>query len=201
MVDAHFAAKPFQRAKSCDAAKSVTRAPSRRPSELYSCLVMTHTILASIRFLSLSAVIVSGLPLCAADEIQVHWNEVCRAAAGNRLTIKTVNGDTVDGYCLSINVDEIAVTTKDQQVVRVARRALSRIDVQRSKNDGHQLSALGRNVQKGLRQGFEWLLSPYAPLGIVAVPATVAWGAVAAPFCLLGDLTHKASRTREIKVI
>jgi hypothetical protein len=73
--------------------------------------------------------------------------------------------------------------------------------VQRSKNDGHQLSALGRNVQKGLRQGFEWLLSPYAPLGIVAVPATVAWGAVAAPFCLLGDLTHKASRTREIKVI
>jgi hypothetical protein len=120
MADAHFAAKVFQRAKSCDAAKSVTRAPLRHPSQLYSGLVMTHTILASIRFLSLSAVIVSGLPLYAADEIQVHWNEVCRAAAGNRLTIKTVNGDTVDGYCLSINVDEIAVTTKDQQVVRVA---------------------------------------------------------------------------------
>jgi hypothetical protein len=162
---------------------------------------MTHTTLASIRFLLFSGVMVSALPLYAADEIQVHWIEVCRAAGGKRLTIKTFNGETVDGYCLSINVDEIAVTTKDQQIVRIARRALSRIDVQRSKNDGHQLSALGRGVHKGLRQGFQWLLSPYAPLGIVAVPATVAWGAVAAPFCLLADLTHKTSGTREIKVI
>jgi hypothetical protein len=37
-------------------------------------------------------------------------------------------------------------------------------------------------------------------LGIVAVPAALAWRAVSAPFCLLGDLTYTAG-TQEIKVI
>jgi hypothetical protein len=56
-------------------------------------------------------------------------------------------------------------------------------------------------MHEGLRQGFEWLFSPYAPLGMVVVPGTVAWGAVAAPFCLLGDLNDKLAGRREIKVI
>jgi hypothetical protein len=122
-------------------------------------------------------------------------------AGGKQLTIQTVDGSTVDGYCLSINVDEIAITTKDQRIVRIARKTLSRIHVQRSQNDGHQLRALGRGIHKGLRKEVDWLFSPYAPLGIVAVPATLAWAAVSAPFCLLGDLTHANSGTREIKVI
>jgi hypothetical protein len=161
---------------------------------------MTHTTLTTIRFLSLSAVMILSLPLHAADQIQVPWNEVCKTAAGNQLTIKTANGDSIDGYCLSVDVDEIAVTTKDQRVVRIARKTLSRIDMLTSKDQGHQLAALGRKVDGGLRQGFKWLFSPAAPLGIVAVPATLAWGAVAAPFCLLGDLTQEPS-TKEIKVI
>jgi hypothetical protein len=162
---------------------------------------MTHVTLASIHLLPLIALTIWSLPLRAADQIQVHWNEVCAAARGKQLTIQTVDGSTVDGYCLSINVDEIAITTKDQRIVRIARKALSRINVQRSKNDGHQLRALGREIHKGLRKEVDWLLSPYAPLGIVAVPATLAWGAVSAPFCLLGDLTHASGGAREIKVI
>src|SRR5580698_1057351 len=159
---------------------------------------MKHTTFARIRLLSLSALIVWGLPLYAADEIRVHWNELCEAAGNNQLTIRTTDGGTVTGYCLSVNVDEIAVTTSDQRVIRIARKTLSRIDLQRLQNDGHQLRALGRELHSGLRKELDLLLSPFAPLGIVALPATVAWGAVAAPFCVVGDLTHRTRRTQEI---
>ena len=40
-----------------------------------------------------------------------------------------------------------------------------------------------------------------APLGLVAVPATLAWAATAAPFCVLGDLVHKAMPDREVKLL
>ena len=40
-----------------------------------------------------------------------------------------------------------------------------------------------------------------APVGVVAVPATLAWGIVAAPFCLLSDLADEANGVEEIKVI
>jgi len=162
---------------------------------------MAHTASTSIRFLPLLTLAIWSLPIRAAEQIQVHWNEVCTAAGGKQLTIQTVDGGSVNGYCMSISVDEIAITTKDQRVVRIARKTLSRIDVQRSKNDGHQLRALGHGVHKGLKRQFGWLLSPYAPLGIVGLPATLAWGAVSAPFCLLGDLTHTPGSTQEIKVI
>src|SRR5216684_613030 len=85
---------------------------------------------------------------------------------------------------------------REQLVRQVARAALSRIRMQRSKNE-HQLRSLGR----GLRWGFEVLLSPYAPLGLAVVPPMLAWGAGAAPFCLLGDLIHQETGSREIKVI
>jgi len=157
---------------------------------------MTHTHLASIRLLTLSAVMAWTLPLHAAEHIEAHWSEVCRVADGHRLTITTTNGDTVDGYCNSINADEMAVTTKDRGIVKVARTALSRIQMQRSQN-GHQLSSLG----KSLKWGFDVLLSPHAPFGLVVLPPMLAWGAVAAPFCLLGDLIHQESGSQEIKVI
>jgi hypothetical protein len=35
---------------------------------------------------------------------------------------------------------------------------------------------------------------------LVVIPATVAWGAMAAPFCLLGDLADSGPETQEIKV-
>jgi hypothetical protein len=95
----------------------------------------------------------------------------------------------------------MAVSTKDKGIVKIARATVSRIDMQRSKNNGHQLRALGKGLRQGLKQEFQWLLSPTAPLGIVAVPATLAWGVVAAPFCLLGDLANRGHATQQIKVI
>ena len=164
---------------------------------------MKNTAFANIRFLALSAVMVGALPLHAAEPIQVHWNEVCRVAADRQLVITTADGNTVEGYCVSITVDQMAVTTPDRQIVKIARTALSRIQMHRSPGhqQGHQLRSLGQGMRTGLRYGFKSLLSPYAPIGIVTVPATLAWGAVAAPFCLLGDLRDRVTGKQDIQEI
>jgi hypothetical protein len=94
-------------------------------------------------FLTLSAMISLGSAAPAAEQ-------VCTVADGHQLTITTTNGDTVDGYCMSINVDEMAVTTKDRRVVKVARAALSRIQMQRSKNE-QQLKIARQGFEGGLR--------------------------------------------------
>jgi len=73
---------------------------------------------------------------------------------------------------MSINVDEIALTGTDHKVVKIARSAFQRIQMNPKE---HQLKSLGRS--------------------------TLAWGAVAAPFCLLGDLVHGHPGPQEIKVL
>jgi hypothetical protein len=148
--------------------------------------------------LTVLAMAVSTLPLNAADPIEVSWNQVCQVASGRELIVTTAKGETTEGYCLSINIDEIAVSTMDHKVVKIARSTLSRIDVRRAKS--HQFSSLIKGMHEGFRWGFESVLSPWAPLAIVAVPATLAWGVVAVPFCLLGDLRNKAKGKQEIKL-
>jgi hypothetical protein len=135
----------------------------------------------------------------AAGPVTAQWREVCRVAGDRELSITMQGGETVTGYCMAINVDDIAVRTKDQKIRKIARSALSRIDMRRTK--GHALASLGKGVLGGLHQGRQWLLSPAAPLGIVLIPGTLAWGVVAAPFCLLGDLHYKISGSEEIKVL
>jgi len=158
---------------------------------------MTHTNLTAFRLLSLSALLACTLPLHAADPIQARWSEVCRAAGSDQLTITTANGDTVNGYCTSVDANDMSVTTLDKRVVKIARTALSRIDKHSTSNDGRQLRSLGRSIG----HGFGVLLSPWAPVGLFVVPPLLAWGAVAAPFCVIGDLIHQEAGTQEIKII
>jgi len=161
---------------------------------------MKHIQLASIRFLPLGAVLAVCSPLLhAADAIEVRWSEVCSVARGRQLIISTTNGDVVYGNCMSINVDAIAISSIDHRVVRIARNTLARIQMRET--TGPQLASLGRGVRSSLKQGVGFLFSPLAPVGIVQVPGTLAWGAVAAPFCLLRDLTQRAPHDREIKVL
>jgi hypothetical protein len=159
---------------------------------------MTHIRFTHIKFLTLSAVMAWSLPLKAATPIEAPWKDVCNVAGGHELKITTLDGNSVSGYCMSINVDEIAVSKKGHPVTMIARATLARIQMRSRK--GHRLSSLGTGVREGLRQGFEWLFSPSAPLGLVMVPGTLAWGAVAAPFCLLSDLKNSGTEEHEIKV-
>jgi hypothetical protein len=144
------------------------------------------------------ALAVSSLPLNAGDPVEVDWNQVCRVAHGRELIVTTANGETTEGYCLSIDINQIAVTTMDHKVVKIARSTLSRMDMRRAK--GHQFSSLVKGMHEGFKWGFDSMLSPQALMGIVALPATLAWGVASAPFCLLGDLRSQASGKQEIKL-
>ena len=132
-----------------------------------------------------------------ADTVEVPWAKVCEASHGQRLVVTTTNGETLEGYCTSINVDEIALT-KDQRLIKIAKSAVSRLQVHRVK--GHQLAALWRGVGHQLRDGTGLLFSPLAPVGAVMVPGTLAWGAVATPFCLLADVADHLAGENEIKI-
>jgi hypothetical protein len=158
----------------------------------YSDLTMKHTLCA-FAFCIFSA----WTPVHAAD-LQSRWNDLCHIAAGHQLNVTTSDGKTVSGTCSSIDADGISLTI-NQRVVKIARTTLSRIQTYQPGN-GHHLADLGNGMSKSFKTGFGWLFSPAAPLGLVTIPATVAWGAVAAPFCLLGDLGDDGPVTRNIQV-
>jgi len=160
---------------------------------------MTHSLRIVLNCTILLVPLLSTLPLRADDALEVQWNKVCQVADGHELLVRTANGDTVQGICLSVNVDEMAVRTKDNRIVRVARGTMSRLEMYRSPN--HQLRSLGKGMHTGLKEGFRELLSPEAVAGIVVIPGTLAWGAVSAPFCVLGDLKSRLEGTRQIKPI
>ena len=163
---------------------------------------MSLIMFRAIRVFSLAASVATAPRLFAADQIRVQWNELCRTSQGHQLNIRTSAGETVEGACLAITVDEVSIQTRDHRVVKLTRAALARVEMQRAMDEGHQLRALGRGVHKSLKKSISLLFSQYAPAGIVAVPATLAWGAIAAPFCVLGDLAHHGGpEAKEIKII
>jgi hypothetical protein len=139
------------------------------------------------------------LSLHAADALETPWSNVCKLASGKQLVLTTADGVTVEGYCIRINADEMGVKTLDSRSITIARSALSSLRLRPIK--AHQLRFLGGGMRSGLRHELDWLLSPMAPLGLVSIPATLAWGAAAAPFCLLGELVNKLTPEQDIKVL
>ena len=134
-------------------------------------------------------------PLHAAD-IQVRWDRLCDVAGIRQLNVTTSDGKTVSGSCTSTDVDALSLNS-DQRIVKIARSTLTRIQMYQP--GAHRLADLGNGMSKSFRMGFGWLFSPAAVLGLVIIPATVAWGAVAAPFCLLGDIGNNGPVTRDIR--
>jgi hypothetical protein len=104
----------------------------------------------------------------------------------------------ISGSCSSTDADGLSLTA-NQRIVKIARSTLTRIQMYQPGN-GHHLADLGNGMSKSFARGFGWLFSPAAPLGLVAIPATVAWGAVAAPFCLLGDMGDNGPVTQDVKI-
>jgi len=152
----------------------------------------------TIRFFIFSAMLAWSLPIHAADDIHARWTDLCHVAGNHQLNVTTSDGNTVSGSCTATSADELSLTA-NQRVVKIARATLTRIQMYQPGN-GHHLADLGNGMSKSFSRGFGWLFSPAAPLGLVAIPATVAWGAVAAPFCLLGDMGDNGPTTQEIKV-
>src|SRR5262252_3514205 len=102
-----------------------------------------------------SAAMVLSWQLRAADSqtrpMEVQWKQLCGAADGHLLKITTSTGETVEGYCMSITVDEVSIRTEDHHVTKLAHAALSRITMRRAK--GRQLRALGKVMKHGFKEG------------------------------------------------
>ncbi len=157
------------------------------------------TVLQSLTFIAFAA---GSLPLWAdtpaPKPVEVKWETLCHYAKDYRLVVTTTQGDVVEGHCLAVQVNELVVTTKDYKTVRIARAALAKIHMQPS--HGNHLQSLGKGMRQAFHEGFQQLLSPLAPVGLVVIPGTVAWGAIAAPFCAIGDLSEKLKREHEVVV-
>ena len=151
----------------------------------------------SYRVLALSFLLLAS-PFLRAAELQTSWNDVCRVSYGHELAVTRTAGDVVYGQCYSVSPDNIVIRAQGQQLVTIARTAFSRLQM-RSKR--RHLTWLGENLQGALFAGTLSLFTPYAPAGLVVIPVTLAWGAVAAPFCALGDLADKMSGPTEIKIL
>jgi hypothetical protein len=168
---------------------------------------MKNSTLATFRLALFSVAVLGSAPLHAAATVEAHWTEVCRVAGDHALKVTTADGSTLEGYCVAIMADQMSVRTTDRGIVKIARSTLAsiRMHVPESKDQGHELASLHRKMRSALKHEVNWLFSPSALLGVVSLPATLAWGAASAPFCAIGDLadklTHESEKEQEIKVI
>jgi hypothetical protein len=147
--------------------------------------------------LMIFAALAGSAALRAQDSIQLPLPRVCDYARSRIVQVKLPTGETVEGVCFSTTVDEIQVQTKNG-IVKVARAQLSRVtiaDIQ----PRHQLSHLGKQVGKGVSWSAKQVPTEWGVVGVVGIPVTLAFGAVAAPFCLLGDI-FGYTKTIEVKI-
>jgi hypothetical protein len=143
------------------------------------CLLLSGAVI----FFALSAPAQSPTPK---PTTPVEWRNLCSNTARELLVVTTESGDTVQGYCVSVQYDEVAIRTVDGKVVRVARGTLKTVLALAVAEN--RMKALGKGMKQGLRYGVKTTFSPLAPIGLVVIPGTLAWGAAATPFCILGDL-------------
>jgi hypothetical protein len=130
-------------------------------------------------------------------DTEVEWAKICTASQGNQMVVTTTTGETVQGFCTSINVDEMALRN-DRKVIKIAKNTIAALRVHHVKS--HRVSSLFKGLGREFKEGTSVLFSPLAPGGLVMLPGTVAWGAVATPFCLLGDGIDLLKRDYMIKV-
>jgi hypothetical protein len=152
--------------------------------------------------LMIFAALAGSAALRAQDSVELPLEGVCQYANGSTsprtIQIKTSSGQTVEGVCFTTTVDEIQVKTP-QGIVNIARAQLSRVtlvDIQAH----HQLRHLFKHVGKGLDQSAKLIPTEAGLGGLIGIPAILAYGAVATPFCLLGDIIGY-TKTTEVKIL
>lgn len=145
-----------------------------------------------------------ALPALHAQEVRdVPFTQVCNFANSPRfynsgtVQIKTANGETVEGVCFSVDLNEIQLNTKNG-IVKIARAQLAHVSMIEVPK-GHQLRILGKHVGRGISNSAKMIPTEGGIAGVIGVPATLAYGAVAVPFCLLGDLIGY-TKTVEIRI-
>jgi hypothetical protein len=148
--------------------------------------------------LMIFAALAGSAALRAQDSVDVPLPRVCDYARSRTIQVKLPTGETVEGVCFSTTVDEMQVQTKNG-IVKIARAQLSRVSVVEVPRRQH-LARLGKHVKQGLDGSVKMIPTEMGLAGVVGVPLTLAYGAVAAPFCLLGDILGY-SKNIQVRVI
>ena len=139
----------------------------------------------TLRCLIIFAALAGSVTLRADAPLQMPLSQVCGFTGSRVLTVTTASGETVEGTCFAVNVDEIQVQTK-KGILTIARSQLSRVRIYETPPHRH-LANLGKDIRTGLEDSVKMIPTEWGLVGVVGVPATLAWGAIASPFCLLGD--------------
>lgn len=175
-------------------AESVTGGELKPALSPYSGLAM-RSIQLTCGLIFLAA---SSLPLRAANSVTLDWDRICRKVDDYKIIATTITGDTVAGYCLNVTATELSVQTSGQQVVKIARGNVAKIQMHRQK--GHLLRSLFIETGSGVLFGAVVLFKHDPVIGIVWIPAALVWGAVRLPFYAAADLVHLGDGDTEIKV-
>ena len=77
--------------------------------------------------------------LSAQSSVRVRWEQICTASDGHELTVTTSDGNSAQGYCFGVDVDGIRVNSPTQGVVKIARKTLSRIELESKKGNSSLL--------------------------------------------------------------
>jgi hypothetical protein len=147
---------------------------------------------------SISAVLVCAAQAYAAPAIEAPWTSLCLVSNGKRLLVTKTDGTTLDGYCASTTNDELALT-RNAGEVRVARAAISRLRMVRPRK--RRLWEFWKDQGPLIGGSFEILGSEAWAWGLMAVPATIGWGAIATPYYMAVDLLDLfAERQQELSL-
>jgi hypothetical protein len=128
-----------------------------------------------------SAVILSTQ---AAPSETLRWKDLTNYLRGKVVTITTKDGRSLKGKDFAVRPDSILIT--DGAPVSVPRQAV--LSLHWESIHEAETHKLGRMLSHGYRHSFGLLGTPAGPFALVELPAITAWGAAAAPFCILGDL-------------
>jgi hypothetical protein len=161
---------------------------------------MTKQIPTKLFLLTGLVIGMGPVSLWASAPLDVRWQDMCTATHDKKLTITTSLGKVVEGYCVNVTANELRVNTRDHGIVQIARGTLGRVFM-REGQGGHELRSLHQHLHGALKHELDDLLTEAGPLALAAIPPTLAWGVITAPFCALGDFKHSFDKASEIRVI
>jgi hypothetical protein len=127
---------------------------------------------------------VAALTLEAAPSEQLHWKDLAARLQGKLVMIATKNGKSLHGRFFTVRPEGIYIGDGNQE--KLSRDAV--VSLHWEAPFKSQTQKLGNMLARAYRHSGKLLGTPMGPFGLVELPAITAWGAAAAPFCLLGDL-------------
>lgn len=161
---------------------------------------MTNTVTNTLRFSIVLLVLAASTALRAQAVVQLPWNQACQYmnnGSSHKVQITTLTGETTEGVCFAVTMDEIQLKTKTG-ILTIARSQLSRVRMYEIQ-PRRQLAHLAKTVGSGLKESVKMIPTDWGIIGVAGIPATLAWGGLAAPFCLLGDIIGY-TKTIEINI-